>query len=507
MPDNGSPDAPGQLREISDNILEHLSEGIWSFNGAGRTSFVNKRMADMLLYNVDEMMGTDLLCYVYENKSKDLEDLLARLRGGAEVRRDFEFMRSDGDRLSAQISACPIMNSSGAYSGAVMSVTDMTATRKTLDHLRKLSRAVEQSSSSVVITDKDGNIEYVNPKFTRLTGYSAEEAIGQNPRVLKSGEQSHEFYRAMWQTISSGKEWRGEFHNKKKNGETYWEFASISAIRDAGGNITHYIAVKEDVTELKKTQAALLDAKESAEAATRAMSEFLATISHELRVPLTSIHGSLELLASGQLAELPPKARDLVAVAERNSLRLAALISDILDLESLQSGRMTMSIGPVLTKTAITRAIEVVSGMARQCGITILTSGKDMTVIADEDRLAQALVNLLSNAIKFSPDGSQVEIRTTAKPESVEISVLDHGEGIPIDSQEVIFEKFRRLQTPGSRKIPGSGLGLAICKSIIEQLDGSIGVESEPGKGSRFWLRLRTSADAKADEKRDATVE
>ncbi len=136
-------------------------------------------------------------------------------------------------------------------------VQDITERKRTEEKLRQLSQAVEQSPASIVITDPAGNIEYVNPKFVEVTGYTLAEALGKNPRVLKSGETSPEAYRELWQTITAGKEWRGEFHNKKKNGELYWESASISPIRDAAGRATHYLAVKEDITERKQAEAAL----------------------------------------------------------------------------------------------------------------------------------------------------------------------------------------------------------------------------------------------------------
>ena len=134
---------------------------------------------------------------------------------------------------------------------------DVTETRRTEEKLRLYQRAVEQSPATVVITSPGGSIEYVNPKFTQLTGYSLQEALGKNPRILKSGEQSPEFYRDMWETLSGGREWRGEFHNRKKNGELYWEFASISPMLNEKGETTHYLAVKEDVTARRNAEEAL----------------------------------------------------------------------------------------------------------------------------------------------------------------------------------------------------------------------------------------------------------
>ncbi len=160
------------------------------------------------------------------------------------------------------ISITAFSRNEGNAWGTLCVVRDVTRERMMEEELRQFSRAVEQSPATVVITDTDGNIEYVNPKFTSLTGYTGDEVMGANPRILKSGEQSAGFYADLWKTITSGGEWRGEFHNRKKNGDYYWEFASISPLLNEKGVITHYIAVKEDITARKEAEEALRKSEE-----------------------------------------------------------------------------------------------------------------------------------------------------------------------------------------------------------------------------------------------------
>ena len=198
--------------------------------------------------------------------------------------------------------------------------------------LQKLSRAVEQSPSSVVITDMEGRIEYVNSKFEQVTGFTREEAIGDNPRVLKSGEQSPEFYKTMWDTIKAGREWRGEFCNRKKNGELYWEAASISPVRSPDGDVTHFVAVKEDITERRRVAEELRQAKEAADAASQAKSEFLANMSHELRTPLNSVIGFTNVLLKDKDQKLTEADRTYLERILGNGKHLLDLINDILDL-------------------------------------------------------------------------------------------------------------------------------------------------------------------------------
>ncbi|MDP3452182.1 MAG: PAS domain S-box protein [Bacteroidales bacterium] len=176
----------------------------------------------------------------------------------------------------------------------ILQVTNFIKKQKSEEKLKLLNRAVEASSISVVITDAEGNINYVNPYFTELTGYSNEELLGKNPRLLKSGNQPKSFYVELWNTILSGKEWTGEFRNKKKNGELYWENAIIAPILNSQGKITNFVAIKEDVTERKKILEELVDAKEHAEESDRLKSAFLANMSHEIRTPLNGILGCSE---------------------------------------------------------------------------------------------------------------------------------------------------------------------------------------------------------------------
>jgi signal transduction histidine kinase len=230
--------------------------------------------------------------------------------------------------------------------------------------------------------------------------------------------------------------------------------------------------------------------------------DFVSMVSHELRTPLTSIRGSLGLLAAGVLGDLDGEARHMVTVAERNSVRLIALINDILDFEKLESGKVELSPRPISVFRIVERSVETVSAFAEQEGVRVRVQCDDATVTADESRLTQVMVNLLSNAIKYSDRGSVVTIRTRDAEEGVEIRIEDHGRGIAPAAQPKLFERFHQIDSSDARSKPGTGLGLAICKAIIDQHGGAIGVESREGEGSTFWFRLpsgRLAAAGKAN--------
>ena len=235
------------------------------------------------------------------------------------------------------------------------------------------------------------------------------------------------------------------------------------------------IAVRDEVDQLKK--------------------DFISTVSHELRTPLTSIRGSLSLLAAGVMGELSDDARQMVGIAERNSVRLITLINDILDFDKLESGKMEMDLRPTSLLRVLERSIETISAFAAQEGVGIELRAASASVLGDESRLTQVVVNLLSNAVKYSDRGGVVTLRVDAYSTFVEVHVEDHGTGIAERAQARLFERFHQIDGGDARRKPGTGLGLAICKTIVEQHGGSIGVISRQGEGSTFWFRVLVAAE------------
>ena len=359
-----------------------------------------------------------------------------------------------------------------------------------LEALRQISRAVENSPATVVITDRDGLIEYVNPKFTEITGFSAEEAIGQNPRILSAGVQSKEFYRELWSTILSGNEWRGEFCNRKKNGAILWEHASISPIRDEKGAITHFVAVKEDVTERKHAAEELQLAKEAADSANRSKSEFLANMSHEIRTPLNAIIGFSTLALK---SDLPPRQHDYIHKISQAGVSLLKTINDILDFSKVEAGMLEMESIPFRLDDALSNVTNLILQKAVDKRIELfLDCAPDLPPLLKGDplRLGQVLTNLVGNAIKFTEQGEvELSIACAEQEEGrakLLFSVRDTGIGLTREQCSRLFQAFSQADGSTTRKFGGTGLGLSICKRLVEIMGGEIRVESEPGKGSIF---------------------
>ncbi|EDN70036.1 signal transduction histidine kinase [Beggiatoa sp. PS] len=495
---------------------------------------------------------------------------------------------------------------------------DILERKRVEEELRKFSRAVEQSANTIVITDLDGKIEFVNPTFSIKTGYSYEEAIGKNPRILKSGKHPIEFYENLWATITQGNVWQGELLNKRKNGDLFWEFATISVLKDRTGQKTHFLAIKEDITERKKAEEALrtyqfvvdhasiqifwvsqegefyyvneaacrtlgyskqkllsmtvtdinpdissetwdihwqkllqtqkiqteshhqnqagniypielnanylefqgkafsisfvqdiserkraekalLEAKEVAESANQAKSTFLASMSHELRTPLNGILGYTQIFNHDK--SLTEKQQEGIQIIQRSGEHLLTLINDILDLSKIESGKLELMPTDFRFSNFLKDIADLFRMRAEQKNVEFIyepLSQLPTAVYADEKRLRQVLLNLLSNAVKFTQEG-QVSFKviyqsvpapsTEENKNTIRFEVEDAGQGIAPDDLERIFLPFQQVGDQ-SEQVEGTGLGLPISKKLVEMMAGQLQMQSMLGVGSIFWFEI-----------------
>lgn len=360
------------------------------------------------------------------------------------------------------------------------------------ERIRKLSAGIEQSPASVVITDLSGNVEYANKRFTEVTGYTLEEVKGKHTRLLKSGELPDNEYKKLWQTIKDKKEWRGEFHNKKKNGELFWELASISPILDENGNITNFIAVKEDITHIKKMTEDLIAARDKAEEMNKVKSYFYAQMSHELRTPFVGIFGFAELLKE-KLGKSEEK--EMAEAIFKSSKRLMETLNKILDITKLEFDKLEPKFSGVDIKKLITELGNNFSRTAQNHNTIINISFNQDSIIlkTDEKLLTEILANLISNAVKYTINGL-IEIQTDAilidQNNWCIIKVIDNGIGIPEEKLNLIWDDFRQVSEGFNRTFEGTGLGLSITKKYVGLLGGHILVESKVNKGTIFTLEL-----------------
>jgi PAS domain S-box-containing protein len=366
---------------------------------------------------------------------------------------------------------------------------DITERIQREERLRILSRAMEQSPDSILITNTKGEIEFVNPALIHLSGYSFDELFGMNPRIFSSGETSQDEYALLWNTILDGKIWEGEFHNRKKNGELFWEAATITPIFDQHDHITHFLAIRKDITEQKRMTTNLIEAKEKAEESDRLKSAFLANMSHEIRTPMNSIMGFASLLPEEESRELMCEYASIIV---KNSEQLVSLIDNIVLYSKLQTGiyafrpipfeahRLMYDIQQSFNLPSFQKNVKLIY----ECHIDANT-----TIHSDYDKLRQILTNLITNAFKYTNQG-EIKVGCILLDHHFQFSIKDTGIGIPARDLDHIFDRFYRGSNVNEAVTRGTGLGLSIVKELVQLLGGQIWVESETEKGSTFYFTI-----------------
>ena len=398
-------------------------------------------------------------------------------------------------------------------------VFDITEQTQANAQLRKLSLAVEQSPNSVLITDLAGTVEYANVAFAATSGYSVAEMVGQNMQLLQSGQTPLSTYQAMWATLNRGQVWQGEFINRRKSGAVYTEFAIISPIRQADGQVTQYLAIMEDISERKRIggeldryrgqleemvaertrqvealNQQLVERTTQAEAANAAKSAFLANMSHEIRTPMNAIIGFTHLLRRNAPT---PEQENRLSKIDSSAQHLLAVINDILDLSKIEAGKLTLEATDFSLRMIIDQAhallIEPATAKGLQLEITL--DAVPDALRGDPTRLRQALLNLAGNAIKFTEQGS-VWLRVSQLADYADeillrFEVTDQGAGIAPAQLVKLFQNFQQADDSTTRVFGGTGLGLAITRHLAELMGGEVGAESTPGVGSTFWFTAR----------------
>jgi PAS domain S-box-containing protein len=498
-------DSEGRFRSLFENhnavmlLIEPESGAIVDANYAA-TKFYGYSQEKIRMLNIADI-----------NMLAPSEIKLERLQAMETPKKHFVFPHrlANGETRTVEVHSSPIVNNEQPLLFSI--VHDITDRKKAEEALNKLSKATEQSPASIVITDLDGNIEYVNPKFSKLTGYTLEEAIGQNPRILKSGNTSGDEYRELWESISSGKEWHGEFRNRKKNGEVYYESAVISCIIDDKGKVTHYLAVKEDITERKLTEQKVVEfqkslqtqnqelmaAKLKAEESDRLKTAFLTNMSHEVRTPMNAIIGFSELLANGGLTE--DKRLRFSSLVKERTHDLLRIIEDILEVSKIDVGLIKFIESDIILSKFMD---ELYLSYNRKIGnsdskskvvlkLTLADDLKKTVIRVDGQRLRQIFSNLLDNAMKFTHQG-HIEFGCRSESEMLLVFfVKDTGIGIPADKQKIVFDRFRQAdEALSARQYGGAGLGLSIVKGIVNLMHGEIWFESDVSLGSEFKFSL-----------------
>jgi PAS domain S-box-containing protein len=433
---------------------------------------------------------------------EDLKKAFESVRGSTERPFNFKHRTASGEIRDVEVYSSRITSPYGKdYLHSI--VHDVTEKIRVEKQLTLLSRSVEQSPVSIIITDTKGFIEYVNPGFERISGYKSGEAVGKNMNLLKSGQMPDEFYRDMWKTILSGKDWSGEFLNKNKSGGLYWIQAVISPIVNDRGEVTNFVSIREDITERKKMIKDLVAAKEKAEESDRLKLAFLANMSHEIRTPMNGILGFAEILRTPGLSSSDHE--KFLEIIEESGKRMLDTVNDLIDISKIETGQVKLYISEVNLREQLENLIEFFRPQADRKALQ-LTLKYDLPVECsliktDRTKLDSVLTNLIKNAIKFTDEG-KIEVGCFIENGLINYYVSDTGSGIAPDRHELVFQRFVQAEKDGTRAIQGSGLGLAIARSYIEMLGGKIWLDSAEGLGSTFYFTLPCRDNSMASPER-----
>lgn len=365
--------------------------------------------------------------------------------------------------------------------------------KRITERLERIEFAIDKHSI-VSVADIAGNIVYVNERFCDISGYSADELLGQTHRIVKSNQHLPAFYQTIWSTITQGRTWHGEICNRRKDGSYYWVDATITPQLNEFGLPDRYISVRTDITPLKEMQEQLFVAKVEAEAASQTKSVFLAHISHELKTPLNSIIGFTQLMKNNPDSPVNLEQVEMLEVIERGGHHLLALINDLVDLAKIDTGHMGLTMLPIRLGPLIRECIGLLRPQIAARGLTLVFDDSHIRqeIFADRIRVKQVLLNFLSNAVKYNQDGGTIEVGCIVDRQQCRTYVRDSGPGIDEQDLAALFQPFSRLRKT-AHTTEGSGIGLAVSKNLIERMNGEIGVISQLGQGSEFWFALPMS--------------
>lgn len=479
------------LNSIPDPIWLKNAEGVFlTVNPAALRAF-GRTESEVIGHLADDVLNPELAAL------DQTEDRSVIERGEQHSFEKDTYSRSGAPLQHWEVTKTPVKLGNGQPNGILAIARDVTLRKKTEQQLHMLSLAIEQNPNAIIIADSNSIIEYVNEAFVRTTGYSLSESIGRKTGFIASGKTPAATFVEMKAALGSGKAWRGRFYNRTREGADLINFAHVSTIRDAEGNVTHYLSIQEDITERVQLAAEVSRSRaamEIAEAANLAKSSFLANMSHEIRTPMNAIIGLTHLMRDDSPTPRHMEQLDKVADAANH---LLGIINDILDISKIEAGHLELDRIDFRLTEVVENLSALVSDRVKSKGLRFYSSLSDLPAVLKGDamRLTQILLNYVGNAIKFTASGSITLLCSV--DEETEDSVLarftvrDTGIGIAPEHLPRMFQSFEQADSSTTRKYGGTGLGLRINRYLAEMMGGTVGVDSTPGVGSSFWATVR----------------
>jgi PAS domain S-box-containing protein len=489
-----------ELRKLS-LAVEHNPSSVVITDAQGNIEYVNHRFTEVTGYALQEVRGQNpRILKSGQQPAGIYEELWREITQGRDWRGELVNRKKDGSLHTELVVISPVKNDQGVITNFVAMKEDISERKKLEENQVRLATAVEQSSETIVITDTNGVILYANPSFERTTGYTRSEAIGKNPRLLKSGKQDTLFYRDMWETLARGETWRGHFVNQRKNGSLYEEDAVISPIRNNFGTVTNYVAVKHDVTREMQLESQFRQAQKM-----EAIGTLAGGIAHDFNNILMAIFGYASLLKL-EVADRPG-CLELAEDVLKSANRAKDLVAQILTFSrQREQKREVIKLNSVIKEA--TKFLR--SSLPVDIKAEMNFSADSPAVLADPTQIYQVVMNLATNALhsmEGKPGQLTISLDTFAPDENMRrlnpkfravtyarLSVADTGHGMDTHTLDRIFEPFFTTKPMGK----GTGIGLSVVHGIVESHDGIITVESTPGQGTTFNLYF-PAQDSEAD--------
>jgi len=421
---------------------------------------------------------------------RQVREGIALAASGQFVRFQTEHVGPNGT-MHVDFSLQPVKDESGKVVLLIPEGRDITELKIAQEKLKEseamFRRLTENVKSIFWISSLDERFLYISPAFETIAGGAIDDALADSESFFSAVHPADVLLAKKLLTDREGVE--VQFRIVRGEGQVRWISARTFTICDDLGQVVQLCGVADDISDRKEAE--------------KRVSEFYSTVSHELRSPLTSIRGSLGLIEGGLVGDVSEEAATFVTIARIESDRLIRLINSILDLRKIEAGKLELKYQKTKVSELVESSVASLIGMAQEVGVTLLCCSLcDDEVSLDQDRITQVLTNLVSNGIKFSKENSTISISAERQGECIYFAVEDQGTGIAARDLPKLFGKFQQLDSTDSRSQGGTGLGLAISKALVEQHGGEIGVESEPGKGSKFWFTIPLKTKVKTERAR-----
>lgn len=503
---------------IAENIGELAGVGVCLIDTDDGLGRISDKARVLLGFSPNDTVTLQAVCARFAaDDNHRLRSLVTRALGCAsDFRFEADLIPRNGSAGRIRVDARSVTNSTGL--SLICTIRDAAALAP---DAQKLAEAVEATRVAVsaktayqtaldkyaivAITDRRGDIIFVNDRFCEISGYSREELIGKNHRILNSRVHPGEFFHDLWRTIAKGQAWHGEICNRKKDGGLYWVDTTIVPLIGANGKTEQFVSVRYEITERKAAEEerrlmleALAERSQAAEAATVAKGQFLAAMSHELRTPMNGVIGMLDLLMK---TDLDDDQRLRASTALSSARSLLTILNDILDFSKLEAGNIQLEVIPFSPRELVNDVAALIAAEANEKGLTLavaINPGVPERIEGDPTRIRQVLINLLGNACKFTEQG-EIMCRASYDDGALRLEVRDHGIGLSEDQQTRVFRRFEQGDPSITRRFGGTGLGLTISKDLVELMGGQMGVASSLGAGSTFWFEIPAAVAVAAE--------